>query len=124
MKIENWESKRFEDIKHLDNDGKEYWNARELQTALGYTEWECFFETMEMAMISCAANDEDPKKHFAAGSCKITDPAEGAQKETEDYRLSRYACHLVALNSGPRRGPVAHGQMYFDDCVSEWEGSL
>ena len=34
--------KMFEDIKHIDEEGKEYWLARELQSTLGYHQWRHF----------------------------------------------------------------------------------
>ena len=121
MDIENRRSKKFEDIKHFDEEGNEYWLARELQTALGYTEWECFYETMEMAMISCATNGEEPKYHFA-GTGKMIDP-KGARREADDYRLTRFACHLIVLNSDLNKVPIEQGQMYFDNCMYE-QGQL
>ena len=65
MKIEKWQSKKFEDIKHFDEDGNEYWLARELQTALGYTQWRDFRNPIERAMVSCKLNEQETKYHFA-----------------------------------------------------------
>lgn len=31
MELEKWQAKKFEDIRHIDEDGNEYWLARELQ---------------------------------------------------------------------------------------------
>ena len=38
----NYSNKTFEDIKHIDKNGNEYWSARELQTVLDYKEWRKF----------------------------------------------------------------------------------
>ena len=47
------EYKRFEDIKHIREDGSEYWSARELGPALEYSKWENFHKVIKRAMISC-----------------------------------------------------------------------
>ena len=44
---------RFESIKHLRDDGSEYWSARELASALEYTKWENFHKVIKRAMIAC-----------------------------------------------------------------------
>ncbi len=36
--VEICKEKTFEDIKHIDEAGNEYWEARELQVILGYKE--------------------------------------------------------------------------------------
>ncbi len=47
------EYKRFEDIKHIRDDGSEYWSARELAPVLDYAKWENFQKTISRAMIAC-----------------------------------------------------------------------
>ena len=47
------EYKRFEDIKHIREDGSEYWSARELAPALEYTQWRNFENVIKRAMIAC-----------------------------------------------------------------------
>ena len=47
------EYKRFEDIKHIREDGSEYWSARELGPALDYAKWENFAKVIKRAMIAC-----------------------------------------------------------------------
>ena len=37
-----YSNKTFEDIKHIDENGIEYWHARELQVVLDYKEWRKF----------------------------------------------------------------------------------
>lgn len=43
-KMENYNEKSFENIKHIDENGNEYWEVRELQQILGYKEWRYFLE--------------------------------------------------------------------------------
>ena len=65
MELEKWERKKFEDIKHIDKNGDEYWLARELQDVLGYAKWQRFSEVIDRAMVSCKLNEQEPKYHFA-----------------------------------------------------------
>jgi len=62
--LENWQKKKFEDIKHLDGYGGEYWLARELQNVLGYAQWRRFCDVIDRAKISCDLNNQDTKCHF------------------------------------------------------------
>ena len=45
--------KIFENIKHIDGDGNEFWYARELQIALDYKKWQKFINVIENAKIAC-----------------------------------------------------------------------
>ena len=51
--LKKYTEKMFEDIKHIDEEGKEYWLARELQTALDYKKWQKFINVIENAKIAC-----------------------------------------------------------------------
>jgi len=112
MDIEKWQSKKFEDIKHLDENGNEYWLARELQTVLGYNQWRRFSNAIDRAMISCRLNEQDPKYHFA-GAGKMVSLGSESEREIEDFRLTRFACYLIVMNGDPRKESIAQGQMYF-----------
>jgi len=112
MDIEKWQSRKFEDIKHFDENGNEYWLARELQTVLGYNQWRRFSDTIEKAMVSCKLNEQEPRYHFA-GAGKMVPLGSGSKREVEDYRLTRFACYLIVMNGDPRKEPIAQGQMYF-----------
>ena len=51
--LEKYNEKTFEDIKHIDECGNEYWYARELQVALDYKRWDKFCNVIESAKIAC-----------------------------------------------------------------------
>ena len=102
----------FEDIKHTDEYGNEYWLARELQVALEYVQWRRFNEVINRALIACDNSGMDIKNHFAEVG-KMVEIGSGAKRKQTDYKLSRYACYLIVQNSDPRKEVVALGQTYF-----------
>ena len=62
--IKEYTEKLFEEIKHIDEFGNEYWLARELMTVLEYSEWERFSNAIEYAKISCVKSGYDINDHF------------------------------------------------------------
>lgn len=105
------EYKKFEDIKHIREDGLEFWSARELADALEYTQWRNFSKVIERAMIACENSGHNVSDDFAEVS-KIVD-AGATNKPIKDYELSRYACYLIVQNGDPRKEVIALGQTYF-----------
>ena len=112
MNIEKYSSKMFEDIKHIDESGNEYWYARELQKVLEYTEYRKFIPVINKAKNSCFISGYMVGDHFARVSGMIS-LAKGAQRRVDDYKLSRYACYLIAMNGDSRKRVIALAQTYF-----------
>lgn len=111
--IDTYKEKTFEDIKHIDELGNEYWEARELMLALEYSKWEHFAKVINKAKISCKLSGFNVDDHFPVIGKMIKMP-KGATKEVIDYKLSRYACYLIVQNASPvRHKSVALGQTYF-----------
>lgn len=110
--IEQYSEKTFEDIKHINENGQEFWYARELQTVLEYSQWRRFNETIERAKLACKNSGYESSDHFADVG-KTIDMPKGAQKTIPDYMLSRYACYLIVMNGDPRKDVIAVGQTYF-----------
>ncbi len=102
----------FEGIKHIDDDGNEYWLARELLKVLEYKKWDKFINVINNAIISCKASGYMISDHFLQVG-KMIKLAKGAQRKVDDYKLSRYACYLIAQNADPRKEVVALAQTYF-----------
>ncbi len=102
----------FESIKHIDEFGAEYWEARELQLALGYKEWRKFEGIIKKAKVACEVSNNVVDYHFV-GSDKTIDMPKGAIKKVDDYKLSRYACYLIAQNGDSRKESIALAQTYF-----------
>lgn len=105
-------SKMFEDIKHVDEGGNEYWLARELQKTLEYKEWRKFSGVIDKAKNSCFNSNANLYDHFV-DTDKMVEIGSGAKRKQDDYRLSRYACYLIAQNGDSRKKVIALAQTYF-----------
>lgn len=110
--IVTYSQQTFENIKHTDENGIEFWYARELQATLEYAQWRRFQESIERAKTACEASGLDVEDHFADVG-KMINLAKGAQREITDIKLSRYACYLIVMNGDPRKEVIALGQTYF-----------
>jgi len=110
--IEEYTEKTFESIKHIDEYGNEYWEARELMPLLEYSKWENFHKVIKRAMIACETSNNRVSDHFPEFR-KMVDIGSKTKRETIDYHLSRYACYLIVQNANPRKKSVALGQTYF-----------
>lgn len=102
MNIEIYSEKFFEDIKHITEDGIEYWLARELQEILGYKEWRNFLKVIEKAKASVETTDIGIFDHFVDVNKTIKMP-KGAEKIIPDIMLTRYVCYLIVQNGDPRK---------------------
>ena len=102
----------FENIKHIDENGTEFWYARELQKALEYTEYGKFLPVIEKAIEACRKTGFDEGNHFAHVS-EMVRIGSGAERKMDSYKLSRYACYLIVMNGDPRKEVIALGQTYF-----------
>lgn len=104
-------TKNFEDYAHQE-DGVEFWFARDLQHLLGYDKWENFANAIDKAKEACRNSQQVITDHFPEIR-KTIDMPKGATKEIVDYKLTRYACYLIAQNGDPRKEEIAFAQSYF-----------
>ena len=111
-KGENYNNETFEDIKHIDENGIEFWYARELQSVLNYKEWRKFENVINKAKESCKNSDITVFDHFVDVD-KMVQIGSGAQRKQKDYKLTRYACYLIAQNGDTRKKVIALAQTYF-----------
>ena len=112
MEEKKYTEKIFDDIKHFDEFGVEYWLARELQKVLGYYQWRSISDLIERAKIACNESKYNVDNHFAVQR-KMIKLAKGATREVKDYKLSRYACYLIVMNGNPKKEVIALAQTYF-----------
>ncbi len=111
-KIKEYSNKSFEDIKHMDENGIEYWYARELQLVLDYKEWRKFENVIKKAIDACENSGISAFEHFV-GADKTIQMPKGATKSIKEYKLTRYACYLIAQNGDSRKEVIALAQTYF-----------
>ncbi len=101
----------FDAIRKVDENGNEYWSARELYKLLAYSTWQRFQGAIDHAKTACQESGQAIEAHFNI-DVKIV-KAGATTKPREDYRLSRYACYLIVMNADPNKPVVALGQTYF-----------
>ncbi|MBO6232534.1 MAG: DNA damage-inducible protein D, partial [Clostridia bacterium] len=109
--VEN-NNKTFEDIKHIDEFGKEFWYARELQNVLDYKEWRKFENVISKAKKACNNSNISTSDQFVSVD-KLVQIGSGAKRKQIDFKLTRYACYLIAQNGDSRKKVIATAQTYF-----------
>jgi len=102
----------FENIKKADENGVEYWAARELMPMLGYKKWEKAEEVIGRAARACINSGEPVDNHFHQ-LVKMVDIGSNTVRKVRDWKLDRYACYLVAQNGDSNKVEVALAQTYF-----------
>ena len=112
MEIKKYNEIVFENIKHSDEYGNEYWLARELMKALEYSKWSNFVSVIKKAKSACELSGKIVYEHFTDAG-KLSKRNNNAIVKIEDFKLSRYACYLIVQNADPRKEVVALGQTYF-----------
>ena len=112
MDTKNYSEEIFENLKHINEYGQEFWYARELQSALEYSQWRYLKEAIERAKTACTNSGQNIADHFAEVR-KMVEIGSNAKREIEDIALSRYACYLIVMNGDPRKEVIALGQTYF-----------
>ena len=102
----------FDSIKHIDEFGHEFWYARELMVVLEYNKWQKFKEVINKAIETCNNSNYISCGHFTQAG-KMVIIGSNASRTITDYKLSRYACYLIAQNGDSRKEAIALAQTYF-----------
>lgn len=104
--------KDFENIKKIDENGIEYWEARELLPLLGYERWEKAEEVIGRAARACINSGQAVDNHFHQ-TVKMVEIGSNTVRKVRTYKLDRYACYLIAQNGDPNKSEIALAQTYF-----------
>ena len=110
--LKKYTERLFEDIKHIDENGNEFWYARELMPLLEYSKWENFNSVIQKSVLSYNNSNNDDS-YWLPEVRKPIITGKGKEEYIKDYKLSRYICYLIVQNANPRKKMVALGQTYF-----------
>ena len=110
--LKEYTERLFEDIKHIDKNGNEFWYARELMPLLEYSKWENFNSVIQKSVLSYNNSNNDDS-YWLPEVRKPIITGKGKEEYIKDYKLSRYICYLIVQNANPRKKMVALGQTYF-----------
>ena len=102
----------FEQIKRTDADGRIFWSARELSSAMGYSTYQKFCRILDKSMASAQAKGLYLANHFNR-VVEMVKLGSGAFREVENVHLSREACLLVAENADRKKPQVQIALTYF-----------
>lgn len=111
-KIEKQHYTLFEQLRRVDENGVEYWLARELGKALEYADFRNFMNAVDKASEACSNSGQSISDHFGDIN-EMVSIGSGAERELDSVKLSRYACYLIVQNADPSKEVVANGQTYF-----------
>jgi DNA-damage-inducible protein D len=102
----------FEQIRRIDENGKEYWSARALSKVLEYSEYRHFLPVVERAKEACKNSGHQIPDHFE-DILEMVRLGSNAERQVDSIKLSRYACYLIVQNADPSKEVIALGQTYF-----------
>lgn len=110
----------FEQIKKVSEKGKEYWSARELATALGYSTWQKFNRVLNKALKVAQDRGMDMGAHFNQ-VVEMVKLGSGTFREVDNFHLSRLACLIIAENADNKKPQVQAARIYFKEQASALE---
>jgi DNA-damage-inducible protein D len=110
--IKEYTNKIFEDIKNIDEDGNEFWYARELSKILEYTDWRNFLKVLNKSKKACENSRFNVDEQLVEIN-KLSKRNNNAKVNIQDFKLTRYMCYLIVQNADPSKEVVALGQTYF-----------
>lgn len=108
----NIETSVFEKIRKVDENGTEYWMARELGKALEYSDFGNFTNVINKAKIACENSNQVISNHLG-DITEMVKVGSGVERGFPSFKLSRYMCYLIVQNADPSKEVVAQGQTYF-----------
>ena len=106
------ENNIYDKIRHIDEKSNEYWMARELATAIGYKDYRNFKGLIDKAQKLCAQNNAKVEYHFVE-TTEMVELGSGANRSVPSYRLTRYACLLIAMCANAKKSQALTALKYF-----------
>jgi len=101
----------FESIKRVDAEG-DYWTGRELMPLMQYANWREFEAVIEKAKTALVlVQGADQANHHL-----VISPSDGGRwrnQKLDDYRLTKFGAHLVAMAGDDTKAAVAEARVYF-----------
>ena len=104
----------FEQIKKRAENGKEFWSARDLSTALGYSTWQKFNRVLNKALQVAQNRGMDMGEHFNQ-VVEMVKLGSGTFREVDNFHLSRLACLIIAENADGKKPQVQAARIYFKE---------
>ena len=104
----------FEQIRKTAEDGHEYWSARELATALGYSTWQKFNRVLNKALQVVQNRGMEMSEHFNQ-TVEMVKLGSGSFRKVENWHLSRMACLIIAENADGKKPQVQTARIYFNE---------
>lgn len=111
--LENIQDLTFEDFKN--QNGITYWWASEFMLMLGYSDMKAFKKVLDRATKAFISLNIDHLDNIVRVQREINGV------ETTDYKLTRFACYLIAMNGDPKKPEVAYVQAYFATQTRQFE---
>lgn len=109
--VETAHHQTFESLRQ-EEEGCEFWSARQLAKVLEYSEYRHFLPVIEKAKEACKNSGQYIVDHFE-DVLEMVDIGSGGQRQVADIRLTRYAGYLIVQNGDPSKPVIANGQTYF-----------
>lgn len=110
--IEKQHNSIFEQIRRIDENGNEFWSARDMAKVLEYSEYRHFIPVIGKAKEACRNSGQNFMDHFE-DYLDMIEIGKGGKRPVDSVKLSRYACYLIIQNADPSKEIVANGQTYF-----------
>lgn len=110
----------FEQIKKTAENGMNYWSARELSTAMGYSTWQKFNRVLNKALQVAQNRGMKMDEHFNQ-TVEMVKLGSGTFREVENWQLSRLACLIIAENADGKKPQIQIARLYFKEQVPATE---
>lgn len=112
------QKKIFDIEQYRNDDGISFWWASDFMNLLGYKDMKSFQRVIHRAITSCLSLGISYENNFITVSRKVNGT------EIHDYKLTRFACYLTAMNGDPKKEEVASAQVYFTNQTRAFEQYL